>query len=51
MPSLSVQDATVGEFDGFVNLVVTLDTASTSTVTRELPAVRRHGTASTATTG
>jgi hypothetical protein len=33
MPSLSVQDATVGEFDGFVDLVVTLDTASTSTVT------------------
>ena len=33
MPSLSVQDATVGEFDGFVDLVVTLDTASTSAVT------------------
>jgi hypothetical protein len=32
MPSLSVQDVTVGEFDGFVNIVVTLDTASTSTV-------------------
>jgi hypothetical protein len=53
MPSLSVQDATVGEFDGFVDLVVTLDTASTSTVdatagndsVTRLPAVRRtfHG--------
>jgi hypothetical protein len=45
MPSLSVQDATVGEFDGFVDIVVTLDTASTSAVSGEPTgsSTPRHG--------